>query len=110
LGCTDVFSESGQSPKFTFCDDGGRAKIDEYDLVSTKFLIPVVNPDSLQTSKFRPGDQVYFCVRGTATREGPYKVASVPKAGKYILSLPNGQQAKGGNVVEERDLVFSGAN
>jgi len=49
-------------------------------------------------------------VRGTAIREGPYKVSSVPKAGKYTLSLANGQPAKGGNVVEERDLVFSGAN
>jgi hypothetical protein len=46
-------------------------------------------------------------VPGTAVREGPYKVASVPTVGKYTLSLANGQPAKDGNVVEERDLVLS---
>ena len=41
--CPDIFSES---LKFSFCDDGGRAKVEEY-AVSTQFPIPVVNSDRL---------------------------------------------------------------
>ncbi|KAA6413073.1 MAG: hypothetical protein FRX48_02817 [Lasallia pustulata] len=81
-------SAGDQSPKFTFCDDDGRAKIEEY----------------VPTTKFRPGDQAYFCVRGTEIREGPYTVSSVPTVRKYTLSLANGQPVKDGNVVEEEDL------
>lgn len=45
---------------------------------------------------------------GTETREGPYKVESVPSVGKYTLCYTNGQSAKNGIEVEESDLENSG--
>lgn len=52
---------------------------------------------------------MYFCAPGTVIREGPYTISSVPVTGQYTLVLPNGQQARNGNVVEEKDLKASGS-
>lgn len=53
---------------------------------------------------FRPGDQVYLCITGTNTREGPYQISSVPRAKSYILCNGNKEPINGGREVEERDL------
>ena len=36
--------------------------------------------------------------------DGPYLVAFVPRAKKYVLSLPDGRTAKDGREVDENDL------
>ena len=54
---------------------------------------------------------MYFRVPGTVVGEGPYKISSVPATGRYTLILPNGQPARDGMVVEEKDLEgFGGMN
>jgi len=86
--------EGGDSPKFSFCDDDGRAYVTNY----------------VEQSRFRVGDQVICIVRGTdgaVTREGPYIVESVPSTKKYTLCLANGQQVRNGNIVEEKDLELA---
>ncbi|KAE9378768.1 hypothetical protein N431DRAFT_477933 [Stipitochalara longipes BDJ] len=82
-------SKSDQSPEFSFSDDGGRPYVREYQ----------------NTSKFRPGDQVYFRQDGSGAQEGPYYIASVPSAGRYTLALADGRKAKNGDEVAEKDLT-----
>ncbi|KAI0100315.1 hypothetical protein GGR51DRAFT_564127 [Nemania sp. FL0031] len=69
---------ASNSPVFKFSDDGGRPKVNGY----------------VTTSKYRVDDRVYI-VEGT-TREGPYKIETVPYAGKYTLCYDNGHTAKNG--------------
>ncbi|KAK4457494.1 hypothetical protein QBC42DRAFT_278995 [Cladorrhinum samala] len=71
--------------KFSFCEDGDRPWINKYP----------------KNAKFRPSDQVYVCVPGTTTREGPYKVAAVkPEKGLYKLNIP----MKGDSWLTEKEL------
>ncbi|KAK6062396.1 hypothetical protein SCUP234_07304 [Seiridium cupressi] len=53
-------------------------------------------------SMFRVGDHVYLIVAGV--REGPYKIETVPQAGRYTLCLEDGTSAKDGEEVEEPSL------
>lgn len=39
----------------------------------------------VQTSKFAPGDRVWYRARGTGQREGPYIVVQGQSAKKYYL-------------------------
>ncbi|KAL9030730.1 MAG: hypothetical protein Q9196_001179 [Gyalolechia fulgens] len=79
--------ESSHSPKYSFCDDGGRPQIEKY-------------PDE---PRYRPNDEVYIRPTATTTREGPYRVSSVENR-KYTLCDANGNVVKDGNAFEERFL------
>lgn len=59
---------------------------------------------SHQISKYRTGDWVYYQPPHPKPREGPYLVASVPSAGKYILCLSDGRSVMGGVEIEEKWL------
>jgi len=48
---------------------------------------------------------VYFRQDGSGAQEGPYFVASVPSVGRYTLALADGQKAKNGDEVAEKDLT-----
>jgi hypothetical protein len=41
---------------------------------------------NVQTSKFAPGDRVWYKAPGTGTRQGPYIVVQGPSARKYYLA------------------------
>lgn len=56
-------------------------------------------------SKFRPGDEVYYCPPGTSVRGGPYIVASVPSLKIYTLCDENAMAVKNGNMINEKDLI-----
>jgi hypothetical protein len=43
-------------------------------------------------------------IHSDGSREGPYLVAYIPSAGVYTLSLSDGQDAQGGDQIEENDL------
>jgi hypothetical protein len=60
-----------------------------------------------ETSKYRPGQTVYLLVPGRQQLEGPLKIETVPSARKYTLSHPDGQQARGGEEIDETDLTDS---
>lgn len=49
----------------------------------------------MEKPKFNVNDKVYL-LRRDAPREGPYRISSVPSAGKYTLSLENGKDVEGG--------------
>ncbi|KAI1074281.1 hypothetical protein F5B20DRAFT_462791 [Whalleya microplaca] len=83
----DSVNKDGQLPKVSFCDDGGRPKINEYSSVP----------------KFRPNDHVYLQPAGTATKEGPYIVSSVSDK-KYTLRDTNGNAIQSGIAFSEDDL------
>ncbi|KAK0507347.1 hypothetical protein JMJ35_010385 [Cladonia borealis] len=51
-----------------------------------------------QTSKFAPGDRVWYRVSGTGPRQGPYIVVQGSSAGQYYLATIN----------DIRILVFDG--
>ncbi|KAJ3566494.1 hypothetical protein NPX13_g7107 [Xylaria arbuscula] len=76
-----------QDPKVSFCDDGGRPKINQY---STE-------------PQFRPNDQVYIRAVGTTPKEGPFIVASVNDA-KYTLCDGSGKAIQNGKMFEEKDI------
>ena len=58
-----------------------------------------------QESKFRPGDKVFARDRHTNRFElGPYIVAFVPRAKKYLLNHLGGHAVEGGREFEEHDL------
>ena len=59
---------------------------------------------SSQASKFHVGDKVYFNSSGGSREGGPFIIASVPSAGRYTLSLENGQAVRHGEEVEESRL------
>ncbi|KAL9068121.1 MAG: hypothetical protein Q9157_006593 [Trypethelium eluteriae] len=60
---------------------------------------------SENVSKFRPGDVVYVRISETGRFEdGPYKIAYVPSASRYVLCLSDGQTAKDGVIFDEKDL------
>jgi hypothetical protein len=52
-----------------------------------------------QKPEFRVGDKVYLR-NSSGSREGPYFIASIPSAGKFTLSLENGQPILNGREVE----------
>ncbi|KAI1359680.1 hypothetical protein F5Y08DRAFT_70487 [Xylaria arbuscula] len=80
-------SRNTQDYKVTFCDDGGRPRINEYPM----------------TPRYRPNDEVYIRVAGSTTREGPYLVGAV-LSGKYTLCEANGRPVQNGKQFEERDI------
>ncbi|KAH7354608.1 hypothetical protein BKA65DRAFT_496675 [Rhexocercosporidium sp. MPI-PUGE-AT-0058] len=57
----------------------------------------------VQTSKFRAGDSVRVILSG-GRREGPYLVELVTSVARYTLCFENGESARGGAVVHEKDL------
>ncbi|KAH6702875.1 hypothetical protein BKA61DRAFT_619689 [Leptodontidium sp. MPI-SDFR-AT-0119] len=60
-------------------------------------------PGGKSTSKFRPGDSVCVILSG-GRRDGPYLVELVPSVAQYTLCFENGETARGGAVVHEKDL------
>jgi len=82
--------DGGDSPKFTINYEEPRPYVQEYE----------------QRPRFRPGDQVWYRPAGSATPEGPFKVSSVPSAGKYILcSIQDATvMAKDGVEIDEEHL------
>lgn len=79
--------ERDQSPGYDFGDDDGRAGVRK----------------SQKNPEYIVGDKVFLTVSGV--KEGPYTVATVkPDTLKYTLSLDDGQSAKNGQEVDEKDL------
>ncbi|KAJ8058426.1 hypothetical protein OCU04_012615 [Sclerotinia nivalis] len=52
---------------------------------------------------FYPGDKVYLLIPG-GPRHGPYKVAQVTSAGRYVLCDNEGQNVRNGDEIPEQDL------
>ncbi|TGO15142.1 hypothetical protein BPAE_0591g00020 [Botrytis paeoniae] len=52
---------------------------------------------------FYVGDKVYLLIPG-GLRYGPYKIAQVASAGKYILCDNDGQEVRNGEEIEEKNL------
>ena len=58
----------------------------------------------LQKSEFKPGDSVYLTLPRHRGPLGPYRVASVPSVGVYILSDENGDNINNATQYAESSL------
>ena len=59
-----------------------------------------------QTSKFLPGDRVWYRESGSGTKQGKFIVVKGPSAGKYYLAAIDNVKVLvlGGKVVSENEL------
>ncbi|KAK8905616.1 hypothetical protein ACHAPF_010887 [Botrytis cinerea] len=58
---------------------------------------------SFTQAGFHVGDKVYLLIPG-GPRHGPYKVAQVASAGRYVLCDDEGQNVRNGEEIEEKNL------
>ena len=70
------------------------------------FLFTMAHGLLCQTSKFLPGDRVWYRESGSGTKQGKFIVVKGPSAGKYYLAAIDNVKVLvlGGKVVGENEL------